>query len=260
MRRHIIVGMFCTILLILSAYCLFAKVLKKNEKINMNTNNESIKEYTKEDFDKIVMDWLGLEALLNKKSLNELTNQEKLRMLINLYTDADKYETFSEAKLDVIHSGSVIKDLKVKYEDLYDGFGTFIWSTKNIAYKYDASKRTFTYTGVSGHGMVAKGNIIYNKMLSLDTDGMTYTVKYIYVFYNASGEGPSDITLYLNVNDALNEKNKLVTLEYDYETDSCHEEEYIEKHYDEIKEKLQVYTYVFKVENDHLVITDFSVK
>ena len=36
-------------------------------------------------------------------------------------------------------------------------------------------------------------------------------------------------------------------------------DEYLDKHYDEIKDKLPIYSYVFKVENNHLVITDFLV-
>ena len=96
-------------------------------------------------------------------------------------------------------------------------------------------------------------------MVSLNINNNIYTVKYKYLFWNGMGEGPTDVKLYLNINDALNDKNEWVylTLKEDYST---HMDEYINEHYNEIKDKLQVYTYIFKEVNRHLVITDFSVQ
>lgn len=256
MRRHIIIIIFCSILLILAGYGLFTEVLKEKKTINKDFLVR--KEYTKEDFDKIVSDRLGLAVLLNKKSLNEMTNQERLRMLIHLYDGDDKYETFSQAKLDVIHSGSIIKNLDITYEDLKDYYGTFTWNNSLVGYKYDSNKKTFTYTGNLGHGGYTNANIAHSEMLSLDTDGIIYAIKYRYVFYNTMGDGPSDVKLYLNIDDALNGKNELTHLKV-LKDNSTHMDEYLDKHYDEIKDKLPIYSYVFKVENNHLVITDFLV-
>ena len=64
MRRHVIIIILCSILLILAGYGLFTEVLKEKKTINKDFLVR--KEYTKEDFDKIVSDRLGLAVLLNK--------------------------------------------------------------------------------------------------------------------------------------------------------------------------------------------------
>lgn len=264
MKKNIVIIILCILLLGVSGYLVYDKVLSNKKEDNQNKDiinnpvDENIKEFTRDDFDKIVTSWLGLSSLLNKKSLNEMTNQEKLRMLIDLYNEEDKYSTFSQSKLEKIHSESVIKDLNITYESLSDYYGTFLWNDKLVGFEYNKNDKTFTYTGALGHGGSSRGNIAYSEMVSMDTDGKTYTVKYKYVFLNSTGDGPSDVKIYLNVNDALNDKNLWKYLEVG-EDDSVHSKEYIQEHYDEIKDKLSIYTYKFKVENDKLVITDFSV-
>lgn len=264
MRRHIIIIIFSIILFILGGYAMYTEILnnKNEEKIKEfnDSKNINIKEYSKEDFDKIVCSWLGLSSLLNKKSLNEMTNQERLRMVIDMYTGDDKYDVFSQARLEKIHSESVIKDLSITYEDLYNYYGTFLWDdVRLVGFEYNKENKTFKYTGALGHGGISYGNIAYSDMISMDTDGKTYTVRYKYVFLNSSGDGPSDVRLYLNINDALSYKNEWAYLPVG-EDNSTHSEEYIQEHYDEIKDKLSIYTYKFKVEDNHLVITDFSVE
>lgn len=264
MRRHIIIIIFSLFLLILGGYVLYTKVLNNDNAEKIKRFNESknvnIKEYSKEDFDKIVRSWLGLGSLLNKKSLDELTNQERLRMIIDMYDGEDKYDVFSQSKLEKIHQNSVIKNLNITYEDLLNYYGTFLWDdAKLVGFEYNKDDKTFKYTGALGHGAVSCGNVAYSDMISMDTDGINYTVKYKYVFLNSLDDGPSDIVLYLNIKDALARSNEWVKLSI-WEDGSNHTEEYIKEHYNEIKDKLQVYTYKFKVENGNLVITDFSVE
>lgn len=263
MKKNIVIIVLCILLLGVSGYLVYDKVLsnKKEDTENIDNNiiNDNTKEFTKDDFDKIVTSHLGLSSLLNKKSLNEMTNQERLRMIIDLYNDEDKYSTFSQSKLEKIHNDSVIKELNINYENLNDYYGTFLWNDKLVGFEYNINDKTFTYTGALGHGGSSRGNIAYSKMVSLDTNGKTYTVKYKYVFLNSTGDGPSDVKLYLNVNDALNDKNLWKYLEVG-EDDLTHSKEFIQEHYDEIKDKLSIYTYKFKVENDKLVITDFEVE
>ena len=114
-----------------------------------------------------------------------MNNAERLRMLISSYKGNDRYDTFSQDELEKIHSGSVIKNLNVVYENLYDYYGTFMWSNTNVAYQYNSSSRTFKYTGALGHGAASRGNIIHKELVSLDTSGHTYTAKYRYIFYNS---------------------------------------------------------------------------
>jgi hypothetical protein len=92
----------------------------------------------------------------------------------------------------------------------------------------------------------------------LYTIGKYWFNSYKYVFYNTLGDGPTDVELYLDVNDAINKTNRYAYLPLG-EDNNPHTEEYIKEHYDEIKDKLAVYTYVFKAEDTGLVITDFSV-
>ena len=260
MKKNIIIIILCILLLGLSGYIIYDKFLNNKNEININNIPNNIKEYAKEDFDKIVNPWLGLSSLLNKNSLEEMTNQERLRMIIDMYDGEDKYGIFNQSKLEEIHKNSAIKNLSITYENLYNYYGTFLWDdVPLVGFEYDKDNKTFKYTGALGHGGVSYGNIAYSDMISMDTDGINYTVKYKYVFINSSGDGPSDVTLYLNIKDALSHGNEWVKLSVN-EDNYVNPKEYIQEHYDEIKDKLQVYTYKFKVENDNLVIIEFSVE
>ena len=260
MKKNILTIAFCFAFLVFSCFVFFTKVLHNDKETMMKREklNEHIKEYTKEEFDELVSDRLGLGVLVNKKSLSEMNNAERLRMLINYYKGNDRYDTFSETEIDKIHNESVIKNLNVIYENLYDYYGTFVWSNSNVAYQYDSGSKTFKYTGALGHGGVSRGNIIHKELVSLDTNVHTYTVKYRYIFYNSTGDGPSDVTLYLNIEDAMNDKNAWAYLPVK-EDNSTHANEYIDMHYGEVKNKLPVYTYIFKVKDNQLVITDFFI-
>lgn len=260
MKKSISIIILGIMFLVFSCFVFFTKVLSNNEQTMMKREklNEHIKEYTKEEFDEIVTDRLGLGVLVNKKSLSEMSNAERLRMLISYYKGNDRYDTFSEKEIDKVHNESVIKNLNVIYENLYDYYGTFMWSDTNVAYHYNSNGGTFKYTGALGHGGVSRGNIIHKELVSLDTNGRTYTVKYRYIFYNSTGDGPSDVTLYLNIDDAMNDKHAWAYLPVK-EDNSAHANEYIDMHYGEVKDKLPIYTYIFKVVDNQLVITDFFV-
>ena len=216
--------------------------------------------FTDTDFDEIVKTWYGLGVLVNKKSLDEMTNQEKLRMIIYLFQKENNYvDTFSQEELEKTHQNSVIKDLDITYEDLFDYYGTFSWNTSSVAYNYNESEKTFISTGALGHGAVALGDIAHSEIISISKPGDEYIVKYRYIFFDSHGDGPTDEDLYLSAEDAINKTNEWVQLKLD-EDNQTHRNEYIEEHYDEVKDGLPIYTYTFKVEDGHLVITDFSVE
>ncbi len=260
-KKNIVSIAFWAAFLVFSMFVFFTKVLyedsdattEKREKLN-----DRVKEYTREEFDELVSDRLGLAVLVNKTSLGEMNNAERLRMLINQYKGNDRYDTFSRDEIEKIHKESVIKNLNIVYENLNDYYGTFLWNNSKVAYQYDDSSKTFKYTGVLGHGGASRGNISHKELVSMDTNGHTYTLKYRYIFYNSTGDGPSDVTLYLNIKDALNDNNAWKYLPVGADN-SAHENEYINMHYNEIRDKLPIYTYIFKVENGSLVLTDFFV-
>jgi len=226
--------------------------------------NES-REYNEEYFEDIIEYDLG--ALLNKNTLNELTNQEKLRILISLY-QGEKYGTIKVDDLKKIHENSIIKNLKVTYTDVYDYYTKFSSDEKGereIGYKYNKETETLTYTGVLGHGALGVANIIYKDLISFEIDDNKYTIKYKFVFGNTSGDGPTPYTLYYSGIDAYNDKNSFKKFDYDdcidefcsdYETPAVN---YIKDNYDKIKNKLYTYTYEFEVEDNNLVITKYNV-
>ena len=256
----ILIVVVCILLLGICGYIAYSKSLSKNNHDNSDNQLLSPKTvFTEEDFDDYVKSWLGLSVLTNKKSLSEMTNQEKLRMLIRLYQGEDKDTTFSQERLEEVHRGSVIKNLDVTYENLYDYFGTFSWNTNAIAYEYNEVEKTFKNTGALGHGAINLGDIAHSEIVSINKSDNKYIVKYRYIFYNNYGDGPTDEDLYLRASDAINKTNEWVHLNLD-ENNNTHRDEYINKHYNEIKEKLPIYTYTFIAEDNHLTITDFSVE
>lgn len=266
MKKHNLIIIIATLVLLglsICGYLIYSNTTNKNENNTIEEDNTPVEEktiLTEENFDEVVKDSYGLGVLTNKQSLDEMTNQERLRLLIHLYRQEEPDSTtFSKETLEEIHNNSVIKNLDVIYEDLYDYYGTFKWNTSSIAYAYNAEDETFTYTGALGHGGIAEGNIAHSEILSISKPGNEYIVRYRFIFYNTLGDGPTDENLYLNVNDALNKTNEWTHLALQ-DDNLTHKAEYIEEHYEEVKDNLPVYTYTFSYEDEHLVITNFSVE
>jgi len=239
-----------------------------NENDNHN-NSQNEEKYNPEFFNEIIT--TQLQSLFNKKSLNELTNQERLYLLLQLYRNQNDYEYSENIKVEdlrVVHQSSIIKNLSINYTDIYDRYTSFVSDEKGnmeIAYKYNPASDNYTNTGL-GHGGNIVAKPLYKELMQFTNKDNTYTIEYKYVFGNSYGDGPTPYELYYSGIDAYNEKNSFkkqddndCTGEYctDYETPMI---EYIENNYDQIKNKLSTYAYTFKLDNNQLIITSFSVK
>ena len=237
-----------------------------NKETDNTSNNENVKKYIQEDIENIIEN--NLNSLLNKTSLEELTNQERLRLLISLYPH-NNYGTIAISDLKEIHATSCIKNLNVKYTDVYDYYTYFSSDEQGdrlIAYKYDESAGTLTYTGALGHGVGTIAYPINKELISFEENNNEYTIEYKYIFGNKSGEGPAPWTLYYSGIDAYKGENAFKKFDYDcnesnkYCSDYGSEANtYIKENYDNIKDKLPIYAYTFKIEDSDLVITSFSV-
>ena len=246
--------------------------VNKNENTQEGNNNQTNenKDTKQEALEKIISN--QLYALVNKKSLEELTNQERLRLLFDIYKDTISTDTMTVKISDLkeIHKKSSISNLDIEYTDIYDYYTMFSSDERDnreIGYKYNKDNQTYTYTGALGHGASQTAIKLYTEtILFTVSNNDTYTIKQRYVFGNKTGDGPMPYILYHSGIDAYNEKNEFKKFneedgvgEYktDYITPAT---EYIVDNYDTIKDKLSTYTYTFKKENNQYIIVDFKAE
>lgn len=231
------------------------------QKINDNPKEETIK-YTLTDLDEIIDG--ELRALRNKNNLQELTNQERLRILLVLHKGTGNKIDVKE--LRKVHKNSIIKNLNIEYTDIYDWYSEFSSDEQEntpILYKYDKQTDTYIYAEPGGHGSTYEANIDHKELITFEEENNTYTVRYKYVFSNFY----DDYNLYYSGIDAYKEVNSFKKFENialpaspEYDEHQAQIDAYIKDNYNTIKEKLPIYTYEFKVDNGQLIITSFNVE
>lgn len=270
MKKNILIILM--FVLVLGVGIVIGTNLPKQDLSNNEENNQEEEKnikYTKEELETIITE--QLHSLVNKNSLQELTNQERLRILLNLYL---KNNNLSEEPIKVedfkkLHETSVIKDLDVTYVDIYDTYTSFSEDEKGNRDSYliyNEENNTYEVNPHVGHGAPITAAIVYKELISFEENNNEYTIKYKYVFGNTSGDGPMPYTLYYRGIDAVNKTNPFKEFDYsdctgeycsDYRSPALN---YITSNYDNIKNHLSTYTYTFKVEDNNLVITSFNVE
>jgi len=218
-----------------------------NNNIDINNINES-------DLRKIIDDELFL--LVRKKNISELTNQELLRMLINIYSNNGEknalttYSPFSASDLKIIHDNSSLNKFDIEFEDI-DDFGTL--------YKYD--EITNSYTNLGGGGRLFIDN--YCKLVDFEKNDNKYLVSYKCLFSTTHGDGPSDVTLHKNITDALYMKNEIQRVNSEERINGVDYhvvfENYFYNHFYSFGNDLDIYNYEFEIINKKLTLTDFFI-
>lgn len=233
---------------------------QNNEVIDNNENLDNNDEEIRKQVEEIVSN--ELDQLLPKKSLNELTNQDKLQTILYIYASENSYsEIINKEVLETIFKNSSLRNLEIEYTDIY--FDHMLQDTNEKFYEIQDN----IYKKIGGGHGASQLNTIYKEVTDYKKNENKITISYKFAFYTVLGEGPNPINLYYTYEDALNDKNKIISYEpSDYLT-AEDASGYITafnaaKNYDfsKLLDKLDTYTYTFEINNNDIVLVDFNRK
>ena len=278
----ILVGMLC----LLAGYVMFDKIMSTKNSSNDSSNVTNCGKLVSKSSigleDRIKLNSLidnDLVALLYKEKLSDLTDLE-LRTLImtaerkNIYIKATNENSenasyvFTSDELKKAYNNSVFSELKYKDGNM-GGYCAGIVSDLNI-YIYDSETKTYNANPNTGMGCNSARPYVYTYNIDSYRDGDKYVIVNQYLFGNPSNVIPVEESKYLygSVNKSNDTSNSVATLDdigvEDTDTTlfmgELNEFTSDYKNYDNIKDKLDTYTYTFEKKDGHFVITDFSVE
>ena len=234
------------------------------EELNDNKEENNINKTTKERVDDIIAN--ELEQLIPLKSLNELSNQDKLQTILYMYVkNGSGYtDTIQKSTLENIFKNSSIRNLGIEYKDIYEE--RQLQDTENTIYIIENG----VYKKTIGGGTGGYIGLIQKKLVDYKEENNKVTISYKYAFYKNEGDGPTPINIYYTFEDAKNNQNKIKTFDpLDYKDELYPNEPFsypkakeAAENYDFSKDldKLNTYTYVFELINNELILIDFNRK
>jgi len=167
-----------------------------NKKDNNSNNNEEENNNIQNDNNKSVRERIEeiveneLKQLIPKKTLEELTNQDKLQTVLSLYHNSNEYtDTIQKATLENIFKNSSIRNLGIEWEDIYIERSSFVESTETM---YEIENNIYKNV-VLGGGAGISIDKIYQQIIDYYEDNNEITISYKYAFYRTDGTEPVTI-------------------------------------------------------------------
>ncbi|MDD4000919.1 MAG: hypothetical protein PHX62_08540 [Bacilli bacterium] len=220
---------------------------------------------TQSKFEKIVDD--ELDILDGKISINEVTNEDKLRYSFWRYkldavdyTDSEVYgsdtNTFAASILDQYFAKTCIGYLGLKDEN----FGLFN-APAEIWYFYNSNTKTYTLSPSPNVNTGFERVIsIYQKTVSYEVLDNKYVLASQFLWVEQfEGTSPEVYGSY-NLTEVLYTISEEVVNTDNVDLIEEEVEKYAEKNYESIKNKVDTYYYTFEVVDGKIRLTDFEVK
>lgn len=274
MSKNIVIILLSILVVAFGGFIVYDKFINEstnnivnNGNVNGNNNKKDNNVYTDNvklsQFVSVIESELsGIEAF---NSLSEVSNENKLILLYNLYKKNNKNtsETFKKSDLEQLKENSSLANIDITYDNICDMYGIYTIDNSKVGYKYDKNTETYTYTGELGHGGVTEG-IIYKKLIDYKYQDGKYVLEYNYIFYNGGSlMDKEDTDIYYTVTDLFdgksiknfnNNKNELAMYN---QFDAI---SYIKNNYSELESKLKTFTYEFEIINNKIVLSNYYVK
>lgn len=274
MSKNIVIILLSILVVAFGVFIVYDKFINEstnnivnNGNVNGNNNKKDNAVYTDNvklsQFEKIIENELsGIEAF---NSLSEVSNENKLILLYNLYKKNNKNtsETFKKNDLEQLKENSSLANIDITYDNICNMYGIYTIDNSKVGYKYDKNNETYTYNGELGHGGVTEG-IIYKKLIDYKYQDGKYVLEYNYIFYNGGSlMDKEDTDIYYTVSDLFdgksiktfnNNKNELAMYN---QFDAI---SYIKNNYSELESKLKIFTYEFEIINNKIVLSNYYVK
>lgn len=230
--------------------------LTENKETN-NATSPNKKNITQQTFEDLIKNELYI--LDDKKSINEITNEDKLTLAFNLleskYIVSDgavstKVDWFLKERLDEIFSESCISNLGITHKS-FD------------VYEYTQSEAGNYYN--KNNLIMSKRNLMYMRTMATKTidfknENNKYTLSMVKLLGSDTDSWDRGYCAYGKSEDLKNETNCIVKASTESSIITKKEaQDYLNSHYEEIKDKLNIYHYVFEKTGDKLNLVDYSI-
>ena len=183
-----------------------------NNKIDISDNNDDNEVsdnsgFMLDAYENIITS--DLSKLLGENSLSELSNQDILYMLVEMYKNQNEFpEDFTKEDLDNIHRNSVLRNINFVHEDISD-YSIVNEYTGSPLFNYSDSTYKYANTGHSYETL----KIVNKELVEIIEKDNEVMLSYKFVFLKQSGNNPVYLKLYSTIDDVRN--NKLLE-EYTY--------------------------------------------
>lgn len=238
----------------------------QDSSINKPTNENKYETISQSELESIVVNQLDL--LNDKTNLNQITNQEKLRLAVKLYGKNHPYaEGVYQRTITVAEIEDTLNNTSIKSDDLVHESIKCITATNpaHNEYEYNSTTKTYSNANHGGHG--GGGNIyaVYSKPSDFKNSDGQYSISYKYVFGIAKEFGSDTDSVFGTYANAASGANPVHVFKADANVnngmvDTRDESKYIEENYGSLEDKLSTYIYTFKKTDGKIKITGFSIK
>lgn len=233
----------------------------KQEDTDTTTNNTKSEEENIEIYENIIE--TNLLKLLGNKKLSEISNQDKLAMIFEMYKNEYGWKKeISKSDLNNVKENSILKNLDIEYTSLNDYSMT---TNHNASKLYELNNKNYTYQNI-GH----KSNnikIIHKELIDSNFDNNDIKLSYNFVFSKTEAKGASTTPgyhyLYYSYEDINNNKHfkDFSFMDINEEIGNAlaydNAKNYIDDNYKDIKDKLYTYTFVFSNEENNIILKDY---
>lgn len=225
-----------------------------------STNDNKMVEIAVERFLNIIDDELSI--YLGYDSIDDIKNQDKLRLIYDKYVSSygDDFDLaeFPAADLQKYFTDSSIIDFGYKNEDIY--CNGHYGDSKYILWNYIKEEDKYVLNKEHIEDVLLTNNVMARKVIEYKNSNNRYTIKINYLFgYYVADE--NSVYLYGSYYDFMNKNDVIVSLGRD--TDQVDFNNlalnYLNNNYDNIKDRLASYEYVFTYSNNKIKLVDFSV-
>ncbi len=259
----ILLIVFAIVVLALGGYIVYNKLTEEESELGDVEDNSEIFIQIREVIER------ELYVLYESKNINDIKAKQKVRLAIDLYCDGyifkceDKnqntIDTISERDLEAVYVNSSLGDIPFENANLPCMLN--LTNPDHYAWTYNSNTKTYKYTE-TGHGTTSFVPV-YKELVDFDATDEVYTVSYRYLWTAIGSDGPANFDMYATYEDAVNRKNSLGTIEYNFQGENHLDEEKVREFYENntnMHDKLDIYTYSFKYENDKVKLIGFTRK
>ena len=244
MKKNIIIILLAIISIGLIGYIIY----DKNDNDTVNKVN-----YKLIDFTKVINN--ELYFLVSQKNYKDLTDKEKTYMF---YLLVDDRNNVTVDKLENIRKNSSLRELSVNYTDIYDSYNGYELTN-------DILRSLNKETGQYSEPLIGHGGLFIDKipfLVDYKFENNRYIISYKYVFTKNQGDGPTNLDAYYTYEDAIKGQNKIKEFLLEDANDESsllfqNVKDYANENYDDLKDKLDTYNYVFEVKDNNIILTDF---
>lgn len=182
----------------------------------------------------------------NIDNINTLQPIEKINIAFNALDIEDN-------ELDVIELDNYFK--KSFKTTIYWDKSDIYCINGEVLYKYDVSSNKYIFNTLHNCEKHYEINNVYSKVINVKKKNDTYVITLSFIWNN---EENKDI-VYSSYKNAMNKENELLVIPSEEGNPSSTDiNNYIESNYDNIKDKLHQYTFVFDKTDNNYLLSSFS--